>query len=80
MYHKHKNYFWERSNSKFRKLSVPQTYTLCRNWYFLKWIQIIGYYEKHRILDITSIYVRGLAEILWSNTSGYIVGTYIISD
>ena len=25
-------------------------------------------------------FVRGLGKILWSNTSGYIVGTYIISD
>ncbi len=26
------------------------------------------------------IYVRGLAKMFWPNTSGYIVGTYIISD
>ncbi len=26
------------------------------------------------------IYVRGLAKIFWPNTSGYIVGKYIISD
>ncbi len=26
------------------------------------------------------IYVRGLAKMFWPNTSGYIAGTYIISD
>ncbi len=32
--------------------------------------------ERCAIAECLCIYVRGLAKILWSNTSGYIVGTY----
>ncbi len=31
-------------------------------------------------LTYLCIYVQGLAKMLWLNTSGYIVGTYITSD
>ncbi len=36
--------------------------------------------RKKKLAEDLCIYVRGLAKMFWPNTSGYIVGTYIISD